>query len=83
MGILPRTVAGAGFHDCPEVSYYEADQIENLRSSQAIAVATEDAVQCAFNGDESKRALAQPLAEAASLRALSLAMPRAPTPTAI
>jgi VWFA-related protein len=71
LGILPRTVAGAGFHDCPEVSYYEADQIENLRSSQAMAVATEDAVQCAFNGDESKRALAQPLAEAAALRALS------------
>jgi VWFA-related protein len=71
LGILPRTVAGAGFHDCPEVSYYEADQIENVRSSQAIAVATEDAVQCAFNGDESKRALAQPLAEAAALRALS------------
>jgi VWFA-related protein len=71
LGILPRTVAGGGFHDCPEVSYYEADQIENQRSSQAIAVATEDAVQCAFNGDESKIALAQPLAEAAALRALS------------
>ena len=71
LGILPRTVTGGAFHDCPEVSYYEADQIENVRSSQAIAVATEDAVQCAFNGDESKRALAQPLAEAAALRALS------------
>lgn len=71
LGILPRSVVGGGFHDCPEVSYYEADQIENLRSSQAIAVATEDAVQCAFNGDESKRALAQPLADAAALRALS------------
>jgi VWFA-related protein len=71
LGILPRSVAGGGFHDCPEVSYYEADQIENQRNSQAIAVATEDAVQCAFNGDESKRALAQPLAEAAALTALS------------
>jgi VWFA-related protein len=72
LGILPRTVAGAGFHDCPEVSYYEADQIENVRSTQAMAVATEDAVQCAFNGDESKQALAQQLAEAAAVRALSI-----------
>jgi VWFA-related protein len=71
LGILPRSVAGGGFHDCPEVSYYEADQIENLRNSQAIAVATEDAIQCAFNGDETKRPLAQPLADAAALRALS------------
>jgi VWFA-related protein len=72
LGILPRTVTAAGFHDCPEVSYYEADQIENVRNSQAVAVAIEDAVQCAFNGDESKKALAQPLADAAAVRALSI-----------
>jgi len=71
-GIIPRSVAGNGFHDCPEVSYYEADQIENIRNTQALAVATEDAVQCAFNGDETKSALAQQLAEAATLRALSI-----------
>lgn len=71
-GILPRSVAGNGFHDCPEVSYYEADQIENVRNTQALAVATEDAVQCAFSGDETKVAQAQQLAEAATLRALSI-----------
>ncbi|MGA2421206.1 MAG: VWA domain-containing protein, partial [Candidatus Acidiferrum sp.] len=71
-GIIPRSVAGTGFHDCPEVSYYEADQIENVRNTQALAVATEDAVQCGFNGDETKAAQAQQLAEAATLRALSI-----------
>lgn len=72
LGIVPRSVnGGSGFHDCPEVSYYQADLIENKHDSQALAVATEDAVQCAFSGDETKAAMAQPLAEGSSRRALS------------
>ena len=71
LGIVPRSAAG-GFHDCPDVSYYEADQIENVRDPQAIAVATEDAVQCAFNGDESKAAQAQMLALSQASRQLSV-----------
>ena len=71
-GIVPRPVAAApGFHDCPEVTYYQADRIENFRDSQALAVATEEAVQCAFNGDETRKAAAQVLAEAVAQRALS------------
>ncbi|HZC66720.1 MAG TPA: VWA domain-containing protein, partial [Candidatus Dormibacteraeota bacterium] len=71
MRVLPRSVAGNGFHDCPEVTYYEADQIINVRNTQAFAVATEDALQCAFNGDETKIGEAQQLAQAATFRALS------------
>ena len=59
--ILPRSPS-AGIHDCPELSYYEADLIENQNDVQALAVATEDAVQCAFNGDETQRAAAQAMA---------------------
>ena len=72
LGIIPRAVGGGGFHDCPDVTYYEADQIENVRNTQALAVATEDAVQCAFNGDETKAAQAQQLAQAATFHALSI-----------
>src|SRR5216683_616621 len=50
-GILPHPLAGRGFHDCPDVSYYQADLIVNKSDVQALAVATEDALQCAFNGD--------------------------------
>jgi VWFA-related protein len=72
LGIVPRPVAGTtGSHDCPEVTYYQADQIENFHDSQGLAVATEEAVQCAFNGDETKKPQAQSLAQAASMRALS------------
>ncbi|MGC2829582.1 MAG: VWA domain-containing protein [Candidatus Acidiferrum sp.] len=52
----------AGTHDCPDISYYQADLIQNLRDPQALAVATEDAVQCAFQGDETQQAAAQMMA---------------------
>ncbi len=72
LSIVQRHVTGGtGFHDCPEVTYYQADLIENRHDSQALAVATEDAVSCAFQGDESKAAQAQQLASVASSRALS------------
>ena len=70
--IVPHpSSGGAGFHDCPDVSYYQADLIQNKSDSQALRVAAEDAVQCAFNGDESKIAMALSMAQSASMRALS------------
>jgi VWFA-related protein len=73
LGIVPRPLSTtAGFHDCPDINYYQADQIENAHNSQALDVATEDAVQCAFNGDERMRGPAQSLAQSSSQRALAL-----------
>jgi VWFA-related protein len=73
LGILPHPLAtGQGFHDCPDVSYYQADLIVNKSDLQALGVATEDAIQCAFNGDTTMRAAAQSLAQAAAYRAISL-----------
>ena len=72
LGVVPRPL-NAGFHDCPEIGTYQANQIENLHDAQALAVATEDAVQCAFNGDEQFRAQAQALAQSVSSRTLSSA----------
>src|SRR6266852_3809398 len=69
--IVPRPVGAAGFHDCPEVSYYQADLIENKHDSQAPAVATEDALSCAFNDDPNMRQQAQQSAQSASARALA------------
>ena len=69
LGVIPRPVAGpfGGVHPCPDVNYYQADQIVNFRDQQALAVATEDAVQCAFNGDERQRPAAQNLAETTAI----------------
>jgi VWFA-related protein len=69
-GIIPRHMSDDNFHDCPDVSYYQADLIENRRDTQSLAVAAEEAVQCAFNGDETKIAQAQILADTSAQRAL-------------
>ena len=71
LGVVPRSLVGNGGHDCPEISYYQADQIQNFQNAQALAVAAEDAVQCAFNGDTRMLAQAQSLAESTSQRVLA------------
>jgi VWFA-related protein len=71
LGIIARPVAGAIGHDCPDVSYYQADLIENQQDTQALGVATEDALQCAFQGDRRQTAAAQSLAASAAIRAVN------------
>jgi VWFA-related protein len=60
--IIPHS-ANAALHDCPDISYYQADLIQNKNDPQAINVATEDAVQCAFGGDETERVGARAMAQ--------------------
>jgi VWFA-related protein len=69
--IISRPLADSTFHDCPDLSYYQADLIANKQDSQALAVAAEEAVQCAFNGDETKLASARVLALGAAMRTVS------------
>ncbi|MGH9676179.1 MAG: VWA domain-containing protein, partial [Candidatus Acidiferrum sp.] len=71
LGIVPRPVGGTRPDDCPDVNYYEADLIVNKSDTQALAVATEDALQCAFNGDPRQQAAAAALASSASIRAVN------------
>ena len=60
--IIPHSPT-QGIHDCPDMSYYEADLIQNKNDLQALAIATEDAVQCAFNGDETQQTAARAMAQ--------------------
>src|SRR6266481_6846733 len=72
LGVVPRPLAGgSGFHDCPEISYYQADLIENKQDSQALLVATDDALQCAYSNDPRMTAQAQALAHMTSERTLA------------
>jgi VWFA-related protein len=61
--IIPHSPT-QGIHDCPDISYYEADLIQNKNDSQALGIATEDTVQCAFNGDETQTTAARAMAQA-------------------
>jgi len=69
--IVARPLGTEGVHQCPDVSYYEADLIENKSDNQAFAVATDDALQCAFGGDPTKLQLAASMARSAAAQALS------------
>jgi VWFA-related protein len=71
LGILPHSLASVGFHDCPDVGYYQADLIVNKTDLQALGVATEDAIQCAFNGDTRMAAAARALAQSAANRTIA------------
>src|SRR5712664_1147259 len=70
LGIVPHPLTGHGFHDCPDVSYYQADLIVNKSDLQALGVATEEALQCAFNGDTSMTSAARNMAQLAADRAV-------------
>jgi VWFA-related protein len=70
LGILPRSMSNQ-IHQCPDVSYYEADLIINKNDPQSLAVATEDALQCAFGGDPRMTAAAQSLAQSRASNALT------------
>jgi len=66
MQITPHPLSYHSSSDCPPISYYEADLITNKGDPQALAVATQDALQCAFSGDSTERAAAQVMAQNAA-----------------
>jgi VWFA-related protein len=71
LGILPRSVSNQNFHQCPDISYYQADLIVNKSDLQALAVAADDALQCAFNGDTTMTAAARSLAQSGAFSMLA------------
>ena len=44
--LQPRPIARSGTYECPDVTYYMADLIQNQQESVAIQVATVDAITC-------------------------------------
>jgi VWFA-related protein len=71
MGIVPRPLTMHTSSDCPDLSYYEADLIQNKSDVQAFAVATDETLQCAFNGDSRFQGAAQAMAQAAAAKTLA------------
>src|SRR5271157_3021512 len=52
--LVQRTVTAGnstGVGECPAMTYYEADLIQNQNDPNAINVATQDALNCSFNND--------------------------------
>ena len=70
--LIPRSAMVHDSMDCPDLNYYEADLIVNRYDAQALGVATEDTLHCAFNDDSSKAVQAQNLAQAAAFRIIGM-----------
>ena len=69
--IIARPLFDSAIHDCPDLSYFQADLIANKQDTQALAVAAEDTVQCAFGGDETQLAAARAMATVAAQRTVN------------
>ena len=63
-GLLPRSPT-QGIHDCPDMSYYEADLIQNQQDQQATSVAAQDYIQC--SGLQGTAPAAQLMAQATTM----------------
>lgn len=70
LGIVPRPLTNHSPSDCPDMSYYQADLIVNKSDAQALEVATEETVQCAFNGDPTMHEAARTQAQMAAATTL-------------
>jgi VWFA-related protein len=70
-GLMPRGAMGGHITDCPDVSHYMADQIENKHDPQALAVVIQETLQCMFGGDQRMLGAAQNAAQAAVMVALN------------
>jgi len=66
LGISPRPMSSETVVNCPDMNYYEADLIANKNDPQALDVATEDALYCAFNDDPRMQAAARNMAQSAA-----------------
>jgi VWFA-related protein len=70
--LIARPAHTSSPHDCPDVPYYMANQIETFHDSTAFGVIFDETLQCAFSGDATMGALAQRMAKSAIQETLAL-----------
>src|SRR6202007_739011 len=69
--LQPRPVAGGFEHDCPDISYYQADLIINKNDRQALQVELQEAVYCQPPFPGAPPPDPAPIVNSSSMRALS------------
>ncbi len=70
--LTPTNLSGSHVSNCPDVSYYMADQIANFHDSQALSVVTYETLQCMFGGNSQMLSAAQAAAQDAVNQELSM-----------
>jgi VWFA-related protein len=69
--IIPRPLAGKPVNDCPKMTYYIADLIQNRRDLQALSVVKADLIKCQFDNQPVGDKVVESMAEGAAAQALS------------
>lgn len=70
--IMPRPEAKTAVTDCPDISYYMADLIQNKQDERALNIATLDALDCQYGNDPSMLRSAESMVRSAALRELEM-----------
>lgn len=71
--LQPRGLYRADGAECPNIDYYEADQIENKHDPVALQAATQQVFSCAPGLDKQRdQAMAERIAESSAMRAITL-----------
>jgi VWFA-related protein len=70
--LMPRSISDQFPHQCPNMTYYIADLIENQQDQVALSAMTADALACQFNNNSRFLSAAQALAQEAARQALIL-----------
>ena len=70
--LLPHPITSAAMHECPRMTYYIADLIQNEHDPQALATITADTLTCQFNNDPKFQSAAQGIAQSSAMQALSI-----------
>ena len=70
--LMPRPISEQSLNQCPKMTYYIADLIENHQDQMALSAETADALACQFNNDAKFLSLAQNLAQNAASQALAV-----------
>ncbi|HXF14081.1 MAG TPA: VWA domain-containing protein [Terriglobales bacterium] len=69
--IIPRPLVGNRLSQCPKMTYYIGDLIQNKNDPQALAAVTADVLDCQFNNDSRMQTAAQSMAQAVAAQAVS------------
>ena len=70
--LRPHPITRSGAQECPDVSYYVAEQAGNKNDPEALRIVTQDTLDCAFDGDSRQQVAAQRVAQLAIMRELDL-----------
>lgn len=70
--LMPRPIARPATQECPDVSYYMADMIQNKNLADALQAAAADAMACANITGPGALQQAQQMAQQAAMRMLSV-----------